>query len=177
MQETWKPVKDYPRYKVSSLGRVKSINYKNTGREKILKPRAEKTGYLSVMLSNGELRRFKVHRLVAQAFLGLGVEDKLNTVDHINEDKLDNRVSNLRLCTHRENRLYYTTKRRSLPFNICLKSGKYQVSINYGNHRKGDYCKICLGTYKTIEEAVEVRDEFLNDMKAYEGLKVEPIAL
>ena len=37
INEIWKPVKDYPNYQISNLGRVKSLNYNRSGEEKILK--------------------------------------------------------------------------------------------------------------------------------------------
>lgn len=48
IKEIWKPIEGYPDYEVSSMGRVKSLNYYHTGKEKILKPIID--GYLSVHL-------------------------------------------------------------------------------------------------------------------------------
>lgn len=57
-------------YKVSNWGRVKNINYRNTGRERLFKPYEDTYGYLRVELSkNGETKTCLVHRLVAQTFL------------------------------------------------------------------------------------------------------------
>ena len=70
--ETWKSIEGWDRYQVSNLGRIKSINYKNTGKEKVLSLRIEKSEYESILISNnGNKKRFRVHRLVSQAFLGL----------------------------------------------------------------------------------------------------------
>ena len=58
--EVWKIIKGCDRYRVSNLGRVKSINYKNTGKEKVLSLRIEKSGYESILLSNnGNKKRFR----------------------------------------------------------------------------------------------------------------------
>ena len=71
MQEIWKDIKDYEGlYQVSNLGRVKSLkktiirnnNYKQTFKEKILKPGLAKNGYLTVMLfknKKGKVNRIK----------------------------------------------------------------------------------------------------------------------
>ena len=57
-------------YKVSNLGRIKNINYRNTGRERLMNPVERKDGYLQVDLSkNKETKTCLVHRLVAFAFL------------------------------------------------------------------------------------------------------------
>ena len=102
-EEIWKDIKEYEGlYQVSNLGNVKSLNYKRTGKEKNLKARINKEGYLRVCLcQNGNNTDFMVHRLVAQAFLD-GYSDDLE-VDHINTIRNDNKIENLRMCTRKEN--------------------------------------------------------------------------
>ena len=70
-EEIWKPIKDYEGlYEVSNLGRVKSLNYRGTGKEKILKNSECNNGYLLIgLVKNGKLKTFYVHRLVAEAFI------------------------------------------------------------------------------------------------------------
>lgn len=68
--EIWKDIKDLDGYQVSNFGRVRSLNYRNTGKVKVLQPVKDKKGYLRVSLyKNGIKKTYKVHRLVAQAFL------------------------------------------------------------------------------------------------------------
>ena len=71
MKEIWKEIKDYEGlYQVSNLGRVKSLNYNHTGKERVLKPGKDTNGYSIVILSkNKETKLCLVHRLVATAFL------------------------------------------------------------------------------------------------------------
>ena len=102
-EEIWKPIKDFEGYyEVSNIGRVRSLNYKRTGKEKILKNIEDYKGYLEVGLTkNGKRKQFKVHRLVAEAFIP-NPENK-PCIDHINTVKSDNRVENLRWVTYKEN--------------------------------------------------------------------------
>lgn len=99
-------------YKVSNLGRILSLNYRNTGKAELMNPSANTDGYLKVNLSkNKEKKTCKVHRLVAETFIPN--PDNLPEVNHIDEDKTNNRVSNLEWKTHRDNCNHATRNERS----------------------------------------------------------------
>lgn len=110
--ENWKDIKGYEgRYQVSDLGRVKSLNYNKTGKERIKKAAKGSCGYVIVTLSNGgKLKGFLVHRLVAEAFLPN--PDRLPQVNHKDEDKTNNAVSNLEWCDRKYNINYGTGTER-----------------------------------------------------------------
>lgn len=111
MQEVWKDIKGYEGlYQVSNLGRVKRLNYWNgfeyKNGEKILKPTNQKNtpGYYrsKVKLCNGKDKRdFKVHRLVATAFIPN--PNNYPIINHIDGNPLNNRVDNLEWCTQKHN--------------------------------------------------------------------------
>lgn len=98
-------------YKVSNWGRILSLNYKNTGKAKLRKPVEKKDGYFQVGLSkNGEYKLCYVHRLVAETFIP-NPENKPQ-VNHIDENKKNNRVDNLEWKCPKENSNHGTRNER-----------------------------------------------------------------
>ena len=110
--EIWLQVVGYEGlYEVSNLGRVKSLANEFSRKEKILSQYENKNGYLYVSLCKyGKMKSFRVHRLVAIAFIPN--PNGYRCVNHKDENKENNCVDNLEWCTHQYNNTYGTVVQR-----------------------------------------------------------------
>ena len=140
MIEKWRPVEGYEGlYEVSNTGRVRSVDrYVKTcygsyrlHKGKVLSPGIRPDGYLVVSL---QYRMFRVHRLVAEAFLPN--PDNLPQVNHKDEDKSNNRVDNLEWCTAKYNNNYGTARIRAK--ETAIKNG-YCTGLSKEEYRKKYY--------------------------------------
>ena len=126
MKEYWKDIEGYEGlYQISNVGRVKSL-YSG----KVLKEVKTTNGYLSIRLyKNGISHRFSIHRLVAKAFIP-NHENKPE-VNHIDEDKTNNKVSNLEWNTRLENMRHGSIiQRKQKPVFAVNKSMEFDYYFN-----------------------------------------------
>ena len=129
MKEEWRDIKGFEGlYQVSNLGRVKSLNYRRTGKEGILKGKDNGKGYLFVQLyKEGKVEKPLVHRLVATAFLEN--PDNLPEVNHKDEKPENNCVDNLEWCSHSYNNTY-NDKAKKAGKKTAEKLSKPVFSVN-----------------------------------------------
>lgn len=100
--ENWKKIKGFSAYEASDLGNLRSLNYKRTGKAKILRPSLS-GGYLKTMLKNdeGKYKSWYIHTFVALAFLGERPEGL--EINHKDGNKENNKPDNLEYITKAEN--------------------------------------------------------------------------
>jgi len=149
--EIYKKIQGLDMYEVSNHGRARNSEtgyiFFQTEREK----------YKSVRIKNCEKR---VHRLVAKTFIPNPDNKKL--VDHINTDRSDNRVENLRWVTCSENN-------RNQPIRKDNKSGTVGVYLRQSSSRwvatyRENRILITIGSYDTKEEAIKSRRKKINEI-------------
>lgn len=113
--EIWKPIKGYEKlYEVSNLGNVRQINGN-------LLHLTCPCGYVQCYLPIVQ-KILYVHRMVAEAFIG---DIDGYVINHINEDKSDNRAENLEICTQSYNCSYNDKMKRAMQTS---KSGKHNTN-------------------------------------------------
>ncbi len=112
IEEIWKSIENYPNYKISNYGRVKSLNYRNLGYEGLLIGNDAGCEYQKVYLYNLHNKRkfIKIHQLVANAFIVNPDPINKTQINHIEVDenglcvKSNNTAWNLEWVTPLENR-------------------------------------------------------------------------
>lgn len=128
MIEEWKDIEGYEGiYKISNLGRVKSLSRINPQnkyqKEIIMKNRLNSNGYLTIkLMKNGKAKIKTLHRLVASAFIPN--EYNLPCVNHIDEDRTNNNVENLEWCSYEYNDNYGNRNKK-----IAINNGHPIVAI------------------------------------------------
>ena len=149
MVETYKKIDGFENYSVSDLGNVRNDK---TGR--ILKGRDNGWGYLEVKFTKNKTRYYKkIHKLTAEAFL-LNPENK-PFVDHIDNDKHNNKLINLRFATRQENgqnqklSCKNTSGTKGVHWNKKAMKWTAQICINGKS--------IHLGSFINKEDAINIR--------------------
>lgn len=159
--EKWEIIEWLSRYSISSLGRVKSLNYKNTKTEKILKPHITRNGYCEYKLYPNEGKRIGIHGhvLVGMAFLGHTSGDRRIVIHHKDENKQNNKLSNLERVTQRYNVSYSKKNKTSEYTGVSLNYGKWRAVIWDGEK------SVTLGnSFESQLDAKKSYDSFLEDI-------------
>lgn len=171
-QEIWLPVVGYEGYyEVSSFGRVKSLSRKSSlgrdkfriTRERILRSAIGKRGYIVVTLfKNCQGATRTIHSLIAESFLNYKRCQFELVVDHVDNNRLNNFLSNLQITTNRVN----TSKDRGNKYltGVSFRSNSFTATININS------TQIYLGRFnneltahKFYKKAVEMIDLFNGD--------------
>jgi len=149
--EEFRLIPNHKDYMVSNLGKIKSLKY---GKEKILVAPPNKEGYSTACLRvDGIAKVQTVHKLVAMAFLNHTPNGITMVVDHIDGDKSNNNLENLRVVSNKEN----TTRYRK-GYYFCKQKQKYHVRTQV------NLKDIHIGFYDSEEEA---REAYINALNKY----------
>ena len=144
--EIWKQIDGYGKYYVSNFGRIKNIDT-----ERILKQRKRKDGYYQICFNKDRKAKcFRIHRLVAFSFLG----DSNLSVDHIDHNKSNNEVTNLRYATksqQKQNTKSYKNSTSNYKGVFKFKN-KWQAQIQINGN------KIYLGLFENEIDAAHAYD-------------------
>ena len=146
MNEIYKTIEEFPNYEVSNMG-----NIRNKKTKRILKPGKDAGGYLRVVLyKNGKPSTKKVHRLAMITFNPVENMDDLQ-VDHIDFNKQNNCLENLRWLTPAENGSRKSGSNRKKV--LCVETGIIYDSVTAASEQTGinlsNISQCCLGKRKT----------------------------
>ena len=145
--ETFVKIEGFDNYEVSNLGRVRNIK---SGR--VLKPRLDKDGYLvHGLYQNNKQNQLLLHRIIATAFIDNHEEKPC--VNHIDENKLNNDLSNLEWCTVRENLVHGTRMKR-----IAEKNFKKVIQLDLNDN--------VLNEFESIKQAGQETGVFATSISA-----------
>ena len=153
--EVFREIENYDNYAVSSFGRVK-----NTKTGRILKAGLDSHGYLTVNLCEDGVKKIhRIHRLVACAFINN--PDNKECVDHKDNNKTNNNISNLRFATTKENSQNSklsnnnTSNVKGVYFNKKAKKWHARIMI--------DGIQIHIGLFDNLEDAKTARVNRANE--------------
>jgi hypothetical protein len=101
MNTIWKKIPGFSRYEASNTGKIRSLNYKNSGKIHLIHP-CLSGGYFKTMLlsDSGKYKTWNVHKWVAMTFLGENVGMEIN---HKSGNKKDNSLENIEYLTRSQN--------------------------------------------------------------------------
>ena len=152
MEEIYKKIDDYENYEISNQG-----NVRNTDTGRILKP-GKYNGYYYVNLSKNCIRKkLKIHRLVGLHFIPN--PDNLREIDHIDRNKANNSISNLRWISPSNNLRnrpkFKNSSSKYIGVSFHKGAGKYRAEIRINNKVKH------IGYYEKEEDAAKAWDDYI----------------
>jgi hypothetical protein len=168
--EEWRDIPEYEGYyKISNLGNIETydryVEWRGVLKKysaRVLLPSKDSWGYLQVVLCKNKIRKtFKVHKLVAMVFLNHNPNGMSIQIDHIDGDKLNNRLANLQIVSSHEHRV-------KTELQLGKKTSKY-TGVSWQKRDKVWVVQIkelgktkCIGRTKCEEEANRIYINYKN---------------
>ena len=154
VNEVWRSISGYLNYQVSNIGRVR-----NTDTGHIMLNQMNPHGYYKINLTKDrDKKTYTIHRLVAQEFVPKPEAGHKLVVDHIDRNKLNNQVSNLRYVSYSQNNInsgkrsgITTSKYKGVSWNTRCR--KWRAKL------KKDRLEIYLGSYDNEVDAARAYNE------------------
>ena len=166
--ELFKIIKEFPQYQISNLGNIKN----SKGQLLVIGRRRSNSGYIQVRLyDNGKYHYRYFHRIIAEAFIPN--PNNYRTINHINGNKLDNRISNLEWASDEMQQRHafimglqphgisFTREQLFEVYYLYFEKGKFPREIALMLNRPfGTIRKICYG-----ERCKDILREYLDKAK------------
>ena len=160
--EEFKNIKGFENYEVSNFGRIRNIK---TGR--VLKPKINKQGYYQISLSSDGIQYTKyVHHLVGTMFMPNPENKKI--IGHIDNNRLNNNIENLRMVSHQENCMTRklssrnTSNYKGISYDNQRKKWKAAIQINGKEYNLGRFDNIEDAVNCRVKKAQELFGEYIN---------------
>lgn len=146
--ENWKDLKGFEGlYQISDYGNIRNNKF-------IMKQQTDRYGYKYICLTKNNIqKKFKVHRLVLETFIGDGSGLVCN---HKDKNKTNNNLENLEWVSILENNIH-RVKDNNNNVGINFKNGKWYARVQIDGKRTE------LGYYRNLEDAIQVRCSFLTE--------------
>jgi hypothetical protein len=153
-------IKGYPNYLIFRNGKILSKGFDKWHPPRFLKERLDSKGYPYVNLyHNKQNKKFRIHRLLMEHFVPN--PNNYPVVDHIDRDRTNNKLSNLRWCSQSTNVINTGLRcdNKSGIKNITWDKNRNRYQFQIKRNGKKTFKR-----FKTLEEAIEFKSNFLNNL-------------
>lgn len=150
-------------YQISNFGNIKSLGKFKGKKEKIIKSFLKTTGYYGLTLAkNKKQKSHHIHQLMAVTFLKHKPDGNTLVVDHIDGNKLNNRLDNLQIITNRENSSKDKKNGSSQYVGVSWDKRQRKWRANIFIDQKSRY----LGIFRHEIEAAEAYQKALSELNS-----------